>query len=140
MKELAPFKNDTFNFVPSSYRREDYRPAKNIADGYKAYIHNLNQAFKKEGGKVKQITFAFVAPQITQDAYELAWAFTESKTYSNIGNIKIIIELYTLEAFLEKLFTIIPNNKWFIKNQIPFNCVNAHDVNLLVQNKQAVII
>jgi len=140
MKELVPFKEDAQQFVDSSFRKEQFTFNAERVVNYKCYISNYVKAVQQKKGKVKQITFAFVAPKITVDAYELAWILTHSPIYNNIGGVKIIVELYTLEAFIEKLINIIPANKWFIKSSIPFNCVNGRDVDLLVKENRAIII
>jgi hypothetical protein len=93
---------------------------------------------KQNNYKLKQLTYHFVAPQVTKETYEAA--FVLNHAYNSTNGVYINIQIYTYQVFFQELLDLIPKDKWFIQNSIPANCINKHDVMLLVEDKKAIII
>ena len=139
MKELFPF-NPAIEeqYVPSNYQREYFKASEVNTNNYKMYTLAYQKYAKENNYNLKSLTFHFVAPKVSKQTYELAFVLNHG--YKTINNIPVRIYIYTYETFYNQLLNLIPKSKWYIINQIPFNCMNSKDVNLLVKENKAVIV
>lgn len=141
MTELIHFYNDHDDtFVPTLKRSRDQLELENPIDASKSKMYIL--AYKlhalKYGIKLKRMTFNFVAPYITNGALQAAQFF--NKGIKTVAGVEVYVHLWSVESFMNELISLIPNEKWFIKdNFIPSNCLSVSKVQQLVESNCAII-
>lgn len=141
LTEIFPFSGDTTKetFVSSSFDKSQFNPKTMVnTSRYKMYLLAYKQYAKSLGFKLEKLTFSFVAPQITKEAYELA--FVLNTGYNSIGGVKVEINLFTLQIFYQLLLDAVEDEKWYIKNSIPPLCLSKAKVDLLVDNNLATLV
>jgi len=104
----------------------------------KMYILATKLHAQKLGFKLKRLNMTFVAPLVSNKA--LQYEQYHNKAIKNIGGIAVDLKVFTLEQFINELFTLIPDSKWYIKdNHIPFIALSKSKVEILQENNLAVI-
>ena len=141
MTELFHFNDDSDEdfvntFKKSRVQLENEHPVNSSLS--KMYLLAYKYHAQQQGFKLKRLTFNFVAPYITPSAYQTAQFF--NKGVKTLGGIECYIHLWSLESFINELLSLIPNDKWYIKNNFrPATCLAKHKVSLLVENNLAII-
>ena len=132
MREIFPLSKDKKEtFVSSSFDKSQFNPKTMISTkNYKMYLLAYTQYAKSKGFKLKKLTFSFVAPKITKEAFELAYILNYA--HFQQGDVEMEINLYTFQTFYQLLLDAISDKKWFIKNSIPFNCLAQSKVQTLL--------
>lgn len=139
MTEIFPGRKEKdTEYVSSNYKQESFTVKDLDKSKHKMYFAAYKQYAKSNNYKLKQLTYHFIAPQVTREVYELA--FVLNHAYKNIEGVNTNIKIYTFQTFLQILLSLIPSEKWFIHTQIPFNCLNKQDILLLVSDNKAIII
>jgi hypothetical protein len=138
--EIFPFNKieEPELYVSPHYNQDDFTKQDVKTNNYKMYTAAYIEYAKQNNYKLKQLTYHFVAPQVTKETYEAA--FVLNHAYNNTNGVYINIQIYTYQVFFQKLLDLISKDKWFVQNCIPANCINKHDVMLLVEDKKAIII
>lgn len=104
----------------------------------KCYLPAYKKYAESEGYKLKRLNFTIVAPSFSDSAYQTAYFFNNG--IKNMAGVDFKINLCTIEEFVNILFSLIPDSKWYIKTQMPSICLAEAKVLRLVQQGVATII